>query len=278
MKFKIIADSCCDLTKEMEKEIDVTIVPLTIEIDGVRYVDDDTLNIDDFLKVMRKSPNLPLTSCPSPNDYMEQFKGEEDNIFVITLSSELSGSYNSAVLAKEMYLEENEHKNIHIFNSYSACAGEALIAIRLRELIDEGKDFDTIVREMSEKIDDMQTIFVLEKLDNLKKAGRLSLVQELLINALNIKLILGSTNEGAIKSLKKARGSKALGKMVDLIGDFGTVTANKVLAIAHCNAYEKAMQVKEKIQSIYPFKDVVIVPTRGISTTYANEGGIVLAY
>lgn len=278
MKFKIIADSCCDLTKEMEKEIDVTIVPLTIEIDGVRYVDDDTLNIDDFLKVMRKSPNLPLTSCPSPNDYMEQFKGEEDNIFVITLSSELSGSYNSAVLAKEMYLEENEHKNIHIFNSYSACAGEALIAIRLRELIDEGKDFDTIVREMSEKIDDMQTIFVLEKLDNLKKAGRLSLVQELLINALNIKLILGSTNEGAIKSLKKARGSKALGKMVDLIGDFGTVTANKVLAIAHCNAYEKALQVKEKIQSIYPFKDVVIVPTRGISTTYANEGGIVLAY
>lgn len=278
MKFKIIADSCCDLTKEMEKEIDVTIVPLTIEIDGVRYVDDDTLNIDDFLKVMRKSPNLPLTSCPSPNDYMEQFKGEEDNIFVITLSSELSGSYNSAVLAKEMYLEENEHKNIHIFNSYSACAGEALIAIRLRELIDEGKDFDTIVREMSEKIDDMQTIFVLEKLDNLKKAGRLSLVQELLINALNIKLILGATNEGTIKSFKKARGSKALGKMVDLIGDFGTVTANKVLAIAHCNAYEKALQVKEKIQSIYPFKDVVIVPTRGISTTYANEGGIVLAY
>jgi DegV family protein with EDD domain len=278
MKYKIVADSCCDITKEMEEKLNVTIVPLTIEIDGIRYVDNEELNINELISAMRKSPNIPLTSCPSPNDYMETFKGEEDNIFVITLSGELSGSYNSAVLARDMYLEENEHKNIHIFNSYSACAGEALMALRLKELIDEGKDFDTIVKEMSNNVDDMKTLFILDKLDNLKKAGRLSYVKELIANALNIKLILGSNQEGTIKYYKKARGSKALGKMVDLMGEVGTVASNKALAIAHCNAYEKAVQLKEKIQEIYSFKEIIIVPTRGISTIYANEGGIVIAY
>lgn len=278
MGFKLVVDSCCDLTQEMVEKMNATIVPLTIELDGERYIDDDTFNVEKYVELMKNSPSLPLTSCPSPNDYMEQFKGDEENIFVVTLSGELSGSYNSAVLGKEMFLEENKHKNIHIFNSCSATSGEVLIAIRLDELIKEGKDFNTIVDIMTKEVEEMQTLFILERLDNLKKAGRLSLVQELLVNALNIKLILGSTKEGNIKAFKKARGTKALTKMVELIGEAGEVNPNKILVISHCLAYDRALQVKEKAQEMYNFRDIIIVPTRGISTNYANEGGVVIAY
>lgn len=278
MDYKIIGDSCTDLPKELKNDTHFKLIPLTLTIDDQHFKDDENLNIHQFLKMMKESPNCPKSACPSPDDYMKEFDTEGD-VYVITLSSQLSGSYNSAELAKKIYLEEHPDKKIGIIDSRSASVGQTLLAMKLRELIEKGLSFDNVMRQIQEFRDGMKTKFVLESLDTMRKNGRLSGLQALIANTLNIKPVMGGTPEGTICKLDQARGiMRALISMAKLIEKDVIRPNERILAIAHCNCYERALFIKDEILKRVPFKDFIIVETAGVSTMYANEGGIITAY
>lgn len=278
MKFKIVGDSCCDLTDSLKEKMNVEIVPLTINVEEKIYVDDESLNTIELLSDMKKSSKTPKTSCPSPNDYIKAYE-EEGDIYVVTLSSQLSGSYNSAVLAKELFLEENSDKFIHVFDSKGASTTQALIVMRIYELIQEGYKREEIVEKVESYIADMKTFFILESLDNLIKAGRIGLLQGKLATILSIVPIMKSNPEGQIDLSEKVRGSKkAIKRLVEVVGEQGLKLEDRTLAIAHCNCLEKAIEFKEEIFRKYNFKDIQIVETHGISTVYANDGGLIISF
>lgn len=278
MKFKIVGDSCCDLNDELKKKMNVKIVPLTITVGGETFIDDESLSTDKLLKSMKKYSSIPKTACPSPNDYIKEYEEEED-IFVVTLSSQLSGSYNSALVAKDLFLENNPKKFIHVFDSKSASTGQSLIAMKIFELANNGFKSSDIVKKVEEYIDDMHTYFILESLDNLIKAGRINNLSGKLASILSIVPIMKSNDKGEIDLLEKVRGSKkALKRLVEVIGEQGVKIEEKVLAIAHCNCKEKAMEFKDHVKENYNFKDIVIFETHGISTVYANDGGLIVSF
>lgn len=278
MAYKIIGDSCTDLTNDMKHKMHVQIVSLSISLDDEIIYDDETFNQEDFLNKLEKSPNCPKSSCPSPDTYMELFRGTED-IYVVTLSSNLSGSYNSAELAKKLYLEEHPYKNIAIIDSRSASVGQTLIVKKIYEYAEEGKSFEEIVKLVEQFRDEQKTKFVLENLDTLRKNGRLNSLQAIIVSALNIKPIMGSTPEGTICKIGQSRGiQKALSLMAKYIEEDAGNVKEKTLGIAHCNNFERATFVKDEILKRLPFKDWLIVNTGGISTMYANRGGVIVSY
>lgn len=278
MGIKLIGDSCFDLNDELKKVTNLSIAPLKIDVDGKELIDDESLDQKELLRLMKKSDKAPRTSCPSPNEYMEKFEGIED-VFVVTLSSQLSGSYNSAILAKDMYLEKSKDKFIHVFDSFSASVAQTLIGLKVLELSKLDYKRHQIVEKVDDYIKDMKTIFLLESLDNLIKAGRINKFVAKIATAFSIKPIMGAADDGNICLVQKARGSKkALRKLVDVIGEQGEKLEEKIIGIAHCNCFEKAEKLKEEIMKRYNFKDIIIVETAGISTVYANDGGIVIAF
>lgn len=278
MSYKIIGDSCTDLTNDIKNNMHVQLVPLSINLDDEIIYDDETFSQEDFLNKMENSPNCPKSSCPSPETYMKLFEGVED-VYVVTLSSNLSGSYNSAELAKKIYLEEHPNKNIAIIDSKSASVGQTLIVKKIYEYAEEGKSFNEIVNLVELYRDEQKTKFVLENLDTLRKNGRLNSLQAIIVNALNIKPIMGSTPEGTICKVGQTRGiQKALSLMAKYIEEDAGNVKEKTLGIAHCNNFERAVFVKDEILKKLPFKDWLIVNTGGISTMYASRGGVIVSY
>jgi DegV family protein with EDD domain len=278
MAYKIIVDSCTDLTEDMKKDNRIHLVPLSLLVDEETIVDDETFDQKYFLKKVAESPNSPKSSCPSPESYMKLYEGEED-IYVVTLSANLSGSHNSAELGKKLYLEEHPHKNIEIINSCSASVGQTLITKKIQECVHAGKTFQEVVSQIREFRDKLNTKFVLENLDTLRKSGRLTGLKAIITSVLNIKPIMGATPEGTICKLDQARGiQKALGQMAKLISEDVIKPEERILGIAHCNNYERALFVKDEILKLVSFKDAFIVDTAGVSTMYAGEGGIIVCY
>ena len=278
MSYRIIGDSCTDLPKELKEDPHFKLVPLTLIVDDVSIVDDETFNQQDFLRRVKACPTSPKSACPSPEDYMKHFDFEGD-VYVITLSSPLSGSYNSAELAKKLYLEEHPDKKIEVFDSHSASVGQTLIAMKIKELIDAHHSFKEVVEKVHAFRDGLKTKFVLESLDTLRKNGRLSNLQAIIASALNIKPVMGATPEGNICKVDQARGiNKALMLMAKCIEEDVVKPSEKIIGISHCNNRERAELVKQEILKRIPFKDCFIVDTAGVSSLYANEGGIITAY
>ncbi len=273
---RLIADSCADFTPEKKAWTGVRQVPLTLTVGGEDVLDDESFCQKTFLEKMRKSPECPRSACPSPESYMREFEGA-DEIFVVTLSQHLSGSYQSAMLAKQMYEEEHPGVKIEVVDSWSASVGESIIVLKLRSLF-EKFNFEEIVKRITTFRNNAQTKFVLEDLDVFIKNGRLTHVQAILCNALNIKPLLAG-KEGQIVKLDQARGvERTIKKLVDsVVADVKEATT-RTLAIAHCNHPARAEQVRQMIMSKVPFKECMIVNTGGVSTMYANEGGIIVAY
>jgi len=277
MSYKIIVDSCGELTEEMKQSGKFETVPLSIELDDRHIIDDESFDQKEFLKQISESAGYPKSSCPSPERFKEAYHCEQERIYVVTLSAELSGTYNSAMLGHDLYVEEHGEKDIYVFNSRSASVGETLIALKIMQCEQENMSFKEVIDTVEAYIAEQNTYFVLETIEILKKSGRLTGAKALVATALNIKPILGSTVNGTIAQLGKARGiNKALPKMIDQLVKEAKHTENKILAIAHCNCLERAKMVKNIIESQIKIKDVIILNTRGISTMYANQGGIIV--
>ena len=255
MTIQILADSCCDLNEKIKEKYKIKIVPLKIFVDDKEFVDDETLNKEELIESMQRDNDSPKTASPSPQLFIEKFKDAEES-FVLTLSSKLSGTYQNANLAKSMILEEVNDKFIHVFDSLSASAGETIISIKIGELVEKGLEKNKIIERVNDYIDQMKTMFVLDSLDNLIKAGRLSKVKGKIASFFNIKPIMGSNGKGEIKLLEKTRGSKrALNKLVNLIGEQGEDLDQKIIGIAHCKALEKAEKLKKDIKNKYNFNE-----------------------
>lgn len=279
MDHKIIVDSCGELTHRMKKSGIYETASLSMLVDGDVIVDDESFDQQDFLKRIAASPECPKSSCPSPEEYLELYKSGEKRVYAVTLSSELSGSYNSAQLGRKLYLEENGQSGaqIHVFNSRSASVGETLIAMKIQECEERGLDFAKTVEETERYIEEQHTYFVLENLDTLRKNGRLTGIKSFVASALNIKPVLGSTPEGTICQFGQARGVKrALVKMVEQIAKETKNVKDKILGIAHCNCPERAREVERMLLDRMHVRDSFIVDTAGISTMYANDGGIIV--
>ncbi len=277
MSYKVVVDSCCELPEDFRSTTNYEIVPLMIQVEDHHIVDDDTFDQKDLLDRMAASKQCPKSSCPSPEKYMDAYKDSADNIYVITLSAELSGSYNSAVLGKNLYLEENPHKNIYIFNSRTASGGESQIAFWVRQFEEAGLSFEEVVEKTEACISQLHTYFVLDSLEALRKNGRLSNIKALVANTLNIKPIMAGTRTGTIVQLGQARGiDKALKKMVEYTLSEVVDPEEKTLVISHCNCAKRAEEVLALYLEKQKFKNTRIMDTRGISSLYASDGGIIV--
>ena len=278
----ILADSCCDLSPELLKKTQAKIAPLTITIDDTHYVDDGTVDIPPYLAAMKASKNPVRSACPSPDLYAEDIRATEGDCFIVTLSAKLSGSHNAASLGVQLAQEDMPEKKVHVFDSESASAGETYLALMIHDLIDAGKSFEQIVELVEEKIRSMHTLFVLDSLDNLVKNGRISRTVALLANVLSIRLLMSDDGHGAIKNISKARGIKgALGQMVETCRKHteGLAAASQRLVISYCNCPERARQVRDMIREKCPaIGEIILTPTSALSSMYANDGGIVIAY
>ena len=280
MTYKIIGDSCLDLTEELKKDPGFQMIPLTLQVGNVQVIDDETFDQSAFIEMVKACPECPKTACPSPESFKKAYA---DAVFVITLSNHLSGSYNSAVLAKELYEEEKKEagepvtKKIAVIDSLSASSGELDQALYIRDLCEQGLDFETVA-EMAEAYSHrMKTYFVLETLDTLRKNGRLSGLQAFFATALNIKPVMGA-EEGVIIKLDQARGiNKALQRMCDIAVKEAGDTSGKRVVICHVNHQERALYVKAELEKRASFKEIVITEAAGVATVYANDGGIILA-
>ena len=278
MSFHIVCDSCTDLTEEDLKKGCYTLVPLTLLVDGEEIIDDETFDQADFLAKVAASKESVKSACPAPESYMEAYS-KADDIYVVTLSAELSGSYNSVVLGKNLYEEDYGKKNIHVVNSRGAATTQVLIARKIYEYASQGMPFEEVVDKIEEYTTSLRTYFVLETLEVLRKNGRLSRLSATIAGALNIKPVMIGTRDGVIQKAAQARGmKKALAKMVEHMGSEGRDLTRRQFVISHCNCYERAVYVKELIKKHLHAEDVDIVDTKGVSSLYACDGGIIVSY
>lgn len=277
MSYKIIVDSCGELTDEMKASGCFETASLEIDVDNYHIIDDETFDQADFLKRVAASPTSPKSSCPSPERYMEGYRCEAEHVYAVTLSAELSGSYNSAILGKNLYHEEYGEKDIYVFNSCSASVGETLIALKIVECEEKGMEFAQIIETVESYIKKQNTYFVLETLDTLRKNGRLKGVKAVVATALNIKPVMSATPEGTIQQRGQARGiKKALVKLTDEVVKDLKDSKGKILAVSHCNCRERAEYVRDILVKKAEFKDTLILNMAGISSMYAADGGVIV--
>lgn len=277
MTYRLICDSCTDLPPEVLQDPHITKVPLSIQVGAETVVDDESFRQKELLQKMRAWPDAPKTACPSPSTYLERLIEDGDN-YIVTLSAALSGSYNAAAQALSIYREEGGRANVHVFNSRSAVSGQAQIALLVRDLAGAGLPFAQVVEQVEAYISRMQTLFVLENLDNLRKNGRLTKVQALVTGALRVKLLCGATRGGEIEKLGQGLSVRqTLARMVSRMAA-DPDHAGRRLVIAHCNCPERAEHVRELVRQRCQFGEILIAPAGGIATVYADDGGIVAAY
>lgn len=276
MKRIILADSCLELNGELEKIIDVKLIPLNLDLGNNTYKDDESLDIRAFVDEMHAYQGVAKTAAPSPQDFFDAMEGY-DEAFIVTISSKLSTVYNSAVIAKNMMNEKYPDAKVHIFDSRSAVTGETLIAYKIQKLINEDAPFEEIVEKVEAFRKRMLTFFILENLDNLVKNGRMSKIAGKVASVLSITPVCQGV-DGEIQVSAKVRGMKAgLKKLVDKVLETGENFSDKTLMISHALNEERAILLKEMFLERAKFKEVFIVPSKGVTSIYANEGGIVVA-
>lgn len=276
MSYKIVADSCCEFPAEYEKDPHYERVPLGLEVEDELIMDDENFDQAYFLKKVAMSQKCPKSSCPSPEKFMEAYRTEAENVFVFTLSSKLSGSYNSAELGKKLYHERYGEKNIFVCDSESASCGETQLSMLAASWSEQGLAFDEICGRLSDFRDHMNTYFVLDNLETLRKNGRLSGVKALVASTLSIKPVMGAT-KGEIIQLGQSVGiKKALAKMAETVAKEAVNPQEKTLMITHCNCPQRAESVKKMILEKIQCRDVLIMDTKGVSSMYANDGGVIV--
>lgn len=275
---KLITDGSCDLSKEIIDSSKVEIVDVMVSFGDKSYSTRTDITIPEFYEMMKDYNELPKTSCPSPNQFLDAFDCEEDNIIVLCLTSKLSGIYNSAVLAKNMYEEENGNKKrIEIIDSTTGSIGQALLVSKVANMIDEDKSMDEIVNTIEKLKHEVVFYGALHTLENAIKGGRINALAGKIIGALNLKAIV-HISDGLVKPMDKARGEKnSINKVIDYIKNNVHKTSGTKLAIGHANCPEKAMKIKEILESCHDFKEVYVMEVGPSMGVYTSEGAVLVA-
>lgn len=280
MKYCIVVDTSCDLQPGVDSNY--VFVPFGIEVGKLSFRDDEKTQLE-LIQLMKEAPTATKSSCPSPAAFLNAFQCKADAIFVVTISSNLSGSYNSAKLAKEIYREQNAEKPIFIVDSLSASAGETAVAHFIQDALDEQRydSAEDVFQATEAYVKSLKTLFVLEDLSNLIKNGRMGKLAGIIASFLHIKPVLGDDGNGEIVLYKKSRGSnKAIKDMMHAIEERAKdlKLEERILYISHCNAPQKAVKIKALAEAMFSFAEVKIFETNGLSTVYAGDGGIVIAF
>lgn len=278
MTWKIVADSGCDYRTIENLAVDTLFesVPLTIQVGNEIFIDNAQLNIDNMMKKMYATSSASKSACPSPDDYMKAFDGAS-NIFVVTITGTLSGSHNSAQVAKKLYLEEHPDVNIHIIDTLSAGGENDLIIKKLNFLIGQGLSYEEVVTEITAYQTKTKLLFVLAKVDNLVKNGRLSKLVGAVVGLLNIRMVGEASQDGKLELLQKARGAKkSLIVAFDELIKAGYVGGQ--IIIAHRNNLKFCQQFSEMVREKFPQAVIEVIPTSGLCSFYAEENGLLIGY
>ncbi len=277
MKRTIITDSGSDLNDKITNSDDIKVAPFNLQIGDEIFIDDINLNKSNYMGKMETSKNTPMSSAPSPEHYYNVYK-DADQAFAITISAKMSGSYNSAISAKNMILDEFKNKSIHVFDSKSASAGQTLVTLKVKEFINNGLDFETIIEKTNEFIGEMRTYFYIQNFDNLVKTGRTNAYIASIAKILNISII-GTEKDGEIELIEKTRGQKkSLAKLANFAKEANINFSEKILSISYVDTPEEAQELKQAILKVAPFKDVIIQETSCLCTNYASSSGLVIAF
>ena len=278
MTWKIVADSGCDYRTIENLAVDTLFesVPLTIQVGDEIFIDNDQLNIDEMMEKMYATSSASKSACPSPDDYMKAFDGAL-NIFVVTITGTLSGSYNSAQVAKRLYLEDHPDVNIHIIDTLSAGGENDLIIKKLNLLIGQGLSYEEVIKEITAYQAKTKLLFVLSKVDNLVKNGRLSKLLGAVVGLLNIRMVGEASQDGKLELLQKARGAKkSLVTAFDELIKAGY--AGGQIIIAHRNNLKFCQQFSEMVRERFPQAVIKVIPTSGLCSFYAEENGLLMGY
>lgn len=274
MKSNLVVDSCVDFNEDTEN---IERVPFRILIENEEIIDEE-LDINELIRKMKNTSSQIKTACAPPDDFINKLKEGTTN-FVVTISSQLSGSYNSAMVAVETMKEKFPEAIVHVIDSKSAAAGETLVAVKVKQLIEENFNASEIIEQTNKYISKLRTFFILDSLDNLAKNGRITNFKAILANIMHIVPIMGEDGEGKIILKEQVRGKKrAFARLVDMLSEYNIDFENTILGITHVNCLEKAEKLRDEIKEKYPFKDIKIFKSSGLSTIYADDGGIVIAF
>lgn len=273
MKYKIVSDSSSNLFAR-DKVLYAT-TPLKIISSEKEYVDDAALNVRGMVDDLKTVKGVVRTSCPNTGEWIEAFEGA-DCVFAITITSNLSGCYNAAMLAKEQYIQEHPEVKIHVIDSYSTGGEMQLMIEKLEELIEEGKPFEEIAKEVEAYKDTTHLIFSLQSLTNLARNGRVNSAVAAIAGVLGIRIV-GAATEGVLDPKHKVRGEKkALTTIYSDMKENG-YNGGKV-RINHCFNIESAEILKEKVLADFPEADIEIIPCSALCSFYAEEGGLIIGY
>ena len=274
---KLITDGSCDLSKDIIEKYNIEVIGLNVSFGDETYIGGVEIDNDTFYKRMANSKELPKTSCPSPEKFIESYDCEEDNIIVLTLASSLSGTYSTARLAKDIFIEQNPNKKIEIIDTQNGCAGQGNLVVKAAQMIQEGKNFEEIVENIEKIKHDVIHYGTLETLENAIKGGRVSPLKAAIANAFNFKIVV-EIGKGEVKPVDKARGEiNSLKKVVENVLKLSEDTNNKILSIAHANCPEKAIKVREMLEKENQFKEVMISEVGPVMGTYTAKGAILVS-
>ena len=272
MKRKIVADSSCDMWEL--NGVDFAVAPITISTDNKHYVDNQELDVHLMSEELAKYKGVSHTACPSVGSWLDCYEGY-DEVFVVTLTGAMSGTYNSAMTAKGIYEEENENVKVHVFDSLSTGPEMRLLIEKLKEMIEEDLPFEEIVEKGQDYLNHSRLFFALKSLHNFAMNGRVSKAVASAIGVLNISIFATASEEGTIQQISKCHGEKKVVKsMIEHLEDAG-YHGGKV-RISHADNLKLAHNVRDKILELYPNADIIVYPMGGLCTYYAEIGGLLV--
>ncbi|QTM98116.1 DegV family EDD domain-containing protein [Sediminibacillus dalangtanensis] len=282
MRIQLMTDGSADLSKQMEEELQVKVVPLYLNFGEKQYRTGIDLDIPAFNQMMRAAEELPRSAAPNPNDFYNAYKevDPETPIIMLSLTKGVSSTYENAEAGKEMLLQEEPERKIEVINTKTASSGLILLLHEAAKKMDEGFSYEQLVQHLHIKVEQTTTLFVLKTIDNLIKGGRLDRMKGTIAKTLNIKLLMkASEEEGVIEVSEKVRGDKkSIRRFIEQIGEYTRNFEDKLIAMTHCNAEERAKKVLEDVKKKYPFKDTILTEMGPLISTYAGEGGLVIAF
>ncbi len=278
LAWRIVADTSCDLfTLENEqKDIEFKTVPFTIRVGTTEYIDDEKISVEEMLTANENHAELAQTACPSPEDWRAYFDTDKP-VLAFTISSNLSGSYNSACTARNMILEEHPERKITVIDSKATGPETVLIIRKACEMIREGKPFENMEQALTETAEKTHIIFALSSYRNLIKAGRVSRLVGFIAGHLGFWGIGIGSDEGEIAMRGKARGQKSMVRLlVEEIGKIGLKDGQVV--ISHCQNESAAQELKKQLENAFANVKVTILPTRGLDSFYAERHGLIVGF
>lgn len=272
MKRKIVADSSCDMWEL--NGVDFAVAPITISTDNKHYVDNQDLDVHLMSEDLASHKGTSHTACPSVGSWLDCYEGF-DEVFVVTLTGSMSGTYNSAMTAKGIYEEENENVKVHVFDSLSTGPEMRLLVEKLKEMIEEDLPFEEIVEKGQDYLNHTRLFFALKSLHNFAMNGRVSKAVASAIGVLNISIFATASEEGTIQQISKCRGEKKVVKsMIEHLENAGYHGGK--IRISHADNLKLAHSVRDKILELYPHADIIVYPMGGLCTYYAEIGGLLV--